>query len=120
MNLRLPSVPPPKYDQQQDRERRNTEYSNWTGAQLVRVGQSGVDVQQLTRQQLEEHDLQLARQQLAELRTALQMTAGQVICDSALQRVYDFLNRELTPTERARVHFTFFDLPQPTRSVRAE
>jgi hypothetical protein len=66
----------------------------------------------------------LVAQELAKevelIRTSLSLGVDRVISSVSDKRIFDKLREQLTPAERAKVHFTHFDIQTPSKLVKAE
>jgi hypothetical protein len=104
------AVPLPRNNRQQ----RAVKASQHFGMKIVDLQGGGVE--EVTIDETEdEYISKLVSDTLATIRQ-LPEEAGQIKIASADKAIYDGVCAELTTEERKRVHFTFFDIPEPDDS----
>lgn len=100
----------------QGRDERVREYKNWTGAKLVDANLQTVAEDPMS---VAKFDAEAARVALNTIRASLELGVDNVDCSTPHRSVMDRIVQELTPEQRQKVHFSYFDVPRPTETVRA-
>ena len=117
MTIQLPLLHRPgQKDGQVERAQRYAEKYN---ANLVSLSPTGKIVTQELTEEAADMDVRArANDELMLIRSALSSGSDRVMTSCGDRRVVDEVVSKLTPEERAKVHFSFFDVPIPQRTVQ--
>lgn len=110
------SNPVPELGQIAGRGERIKQYTEWSGAKLV--DKDGSTISEKVGDVVT-HDQSVANTEAAAIRSMLQSNPKLIVeSNNGYKNVVDMIKEQLTQDELARVRFTYFDVPQPGKTIR--